>query len=153
MHAADVQPGPAYASQPTMPPSSGKKKQQPKLAGLSRVLHLSPADSTAAATAACSVREAVEELMPPGEEGCTISKSALAAAVPYVGVLLQAVGWLARARIQQEHPDEVREASDVAITAALTLAAKLLPDHDKVKLEHLRPALRPCPEDGVTPGG
>jgi hypothetical protein len=128
----------------------GKKKQQLKLAGLSRLLHLSPADSTAAATAACSVREAVEELISPGR---TISKSALAAAVPYVGVLLQAAGWLARARYEHEHTDQVWEACHVAITAALSLASRLLALRDKVTLEHLRPALQPCSEDGVTPGG
>jgi hypothetical protein len=135
-----------------MPPSSGKKKQQLKVAGLSHLLQASPSDTTAAATVARSVTAAVQELV-PSQQGRISSKSGVAAGVPYVGVLLQAAGWLARAWHQQELPRELQTAVYLALTEALTLSATLLQQRDKLTLEYLRPALRPCPEDGVTPGG
>jgi hypothetical protein len=136
-----------------MAPSSGKKKQQLKIAGITTLLQLPTSDSEAAARVAHSVREALEQLAAP--QAHTSSKSGSAAAVAHVGVILQAVGWLARARFQQHHTKEVYTALFGALLNALDLATTILKQRDKrdkLTLEHLRPALRPCPEDGVTPG-
>lgn len=152
LHAADV--GAAICLIVTMPPRTGhKKKQQLKVAILPSLLHLPHSDSTAAAKVARSVSEAVEELAPAGQQQRTSSKSGSATGVPYVGVLLQAAGWLARAGFQQDHPDAVRQELATALVSAWHVSIILLQQREKITLEHLRPALRPCPEDDVTPGG
>jgi hypothetical protein len=135
-----------------MAPNHGKTKVKLKVVGLPKLLHLPRSDSTAAATVARGVREAVEELVPADQQGRSSSKSGSAAAVPYVGIILQAAGWLARAQVQEEHPQDVRHELNGAMVEAWHTSASILKQHDKLTLDHLRPALRPCPEDGVTPG-
>jgi hypothetical protein len=135
-----------------MAPSSRKKKQQLKIVSIPSLLHQPPSGGATAVTVARSFKDALEELAPSQQQGPTSSKSSSAAGVPHVGVVLQATGWLGRVTFEQECTYEVYNEANDTMVHGWAVATSLLQQRDKLTLDHLRPALRPCPEDGVTPG-
>lgn len=138
-----------------MPSGSNKKKTRLKVASIASLLSTQHAEPDAVTQVARSVQEALQELIDlnhrQGSSGS--SKPSFSVALPYVGNILQIVCWAARCNIPKDPPPANQQVLREVDAQAVFIAIRCLKQPDKLTLEQLRPALRPCPEDGVTPGG
>lgn len=138
-------------------PAGHNRSRRLQITQLSALLQ-QPHNCESTESVAARIHDALDELAPckqPHRDRHHVAhrKALHAAAVAHVGVILQAAGWLARAAFRHVHPPEVQEQLQITYVWAITLATKCLQQENKVKLEQLRQALQPCPEDGVTLGG
>jgi hypothetical protein len=138
-----------------MPSGSGKKKSQLKIAGAARLLNTPHIDTAAAAAVTRSLHEALQELKDLIQQHQRSSSKLRvpAAVLSHLGTVLQAVSWAARGLFQVGHTTLDGTDLRTVYARALSVAYQCLIQWNKLTLEHLRPGLRPCPEDGVTPGG
>jgi hypothetical protein len=139
-----------------MPSGSGKKKSQLKIAGSASLLNTPHTDTAAAGAAARSLQDALQELIDliQKQQRSSTNPRFPAGVLPHVGTLLQTVSWLTRGLLQGGCPlTQHGPLVQTVYAQAVFVGHQCLNQRDKLTLEQLRPALRPCPEDGATPGG
>jgi hypothetical protein len=139
-----------------MPSGSSKKKSQLKIASIASLLNTPHDDTAAAAAVASSLKDALQELKTLIQQHQRSSNKARvpAAVLPHVGTVLQAVSWLTRGLFQEGRPLLQYDQAWTVYARALSISCQCLDESgNKITWDQLRPALRPCPEDGVTPGG
>lgn len=71
-----------------------------------------------------------------------------------MGTVLQAVSWAARGAFTKGQPPPDHDLLHEVYAQALWVGHYCLVESgDKITWDQVRPVLRPCPEDGATPGG
>jgi hypothetical protein len=123
-----------------MPPGSSKKKQALKITSITNLLNTSQTDAGSVVAVAQRLKEALTELNSSGS--CPAA---------HVGAVLQAVAWVCRASYHK-HETRVQGLLLLVSTESFHSALSGLSKEQAVPLQQLRPVLRPCREDGGTPG-